>query len=213
MSFFSLFSRKNNVEQQVEQLRTELHQQMQGLQQVIIGEIRQASKGTSAVFNDQVEKMHKDVRQTSKNIDTIHDCIDRLHPPLAHIEPLKEQVSQLCTEMKLLVIIREEIKQLQKQIAQLVSPDIEKGSIDDDIIAQIQAARILQSARKKYQDVTQKVEKSVRKGLGNIADTEDDIYASTLNPSPYLEHLLGPIRKPLGDAPPPEATSPVDTSI
>jgi hypothetical protein len=84
MSFFSLFSRKNNVEQQVEQLRTDLYQQMQGLQQAIIEEMRHIGKQQvypqAPQLPDTLMRLPDVVKQLQLQIQAIPSLISQQTP-------------------------------------------------------------------------------------------------------------------------------------
>ncbi|HTD18800.1 MAG TPA: hypothetical protein VK667_04645 [Ktedonobacteraceae bacterium] len=170
MSIFPLFFNKEYVENQVKQVRNEFTQKIQAAQQAIIGEIRQSSDNIITSYTEQNSKIRKD-------ISTLHGCIDRLHPQLANVQTL--------------------IDEIRKLRAELTEPDIEKGNIDDKILAYLKVSYSLQKVKQQYNNIAETVSQDISDELEKIAKNEDEVHTAIL--TKISDSLLTPVRIPVGD--------------
>ncbi|SRR6266550_1156888 len=121
MPLFSLFSGKRNTEE-LERTRREFISQMQALrqdmqkaQQSLVEEIRQLSNSINASHATQLERTQvlvEGVRRSSKSIETLHECIEKLTPPVSQIRLLSDAIKQL----------QKNVESIPLRISQLLRP-------------------------------------------------------------------------------------------
>ena len=187
MSLFSLFFGKRNTEE-LEQMHREFISQMQALRQdmqtvhrSIIEEIRQLSSSINASHAKQVEQgqvLAEGVRQSSKSVEALHECIDRLNTPVSRIRPLSDAMVRL----------QESVGTLSSQISQLLSPPLPvyDGKLDASHAKFVQKTQFAtdaitqqKSAYKEMQQNFQEAQKQSNEKQRDFYDVAKDV------PSPF----------------------------